>query len=69
MIRALAHRLIDNWSQGRPVDFVDGFAKQLPALTTAHILGMPEEDVPHFTTLSNEARELPGSTGVRKNFR
>ena len=60
MIRALAHRLIDNWIQGRPVDFVDSFAKQIPALTIAHILGMPEEDVPHFTTLSYEAARVTG---------
>jgi cytochrome P450 len=60
MIRTLAHRLIDNWIQGRPVDFVDGFAKQLPALTIAQVLGIPEEDVPHFTTLSNEAARVTG---------
>jgi cytochrome P450 family 103 len=60
MIRALAHRLFDNWIQGRAVDFVDGFAKQLPALTIAQILGIPEQDIPHFTTLSNEAARVTG---------
>ena len=66
MIRALTHRLIDNWIQGRPVDFVDGFAKQLPALTIAHILGMPEEDVPDFATLSYEAARVTGFNWGRR---
>lgn len=50
-IRAAAHRLVDGWTPGAPVELRDAFAAQLPARTIAEILGAPEDDVPEFTRL------------------
>jgi cytochrome P450 len=50
MIRAAAHEMIDNWidREDRTVDFVAEFARPLPQLVLANILGFPREDIPQL---------------------
>ena len=50
MIRAAAHEMIDNWidREDSTVDFVAEFARPLPQLVLANILGFPREDIPQL---------------------
>ena len=45
-VRAAATRLIDDFIDQREIDFVAQFARPLPQLVMAHILGFPESDIP-----------------------
>jgi cytochrome P450 len=50
-IRAIADELIENRLTDGRMDLVGDYAALIPARTIAAILGLPEEDVPHFTDL------------------
>jgi cytochrome P450 len=46
MITRCADRLIDNWIDKGEVEFISEFARPLPQMTMANVLGFPEEDIP-----------------------
>jgi cytochrome P450 len=50
MIRAAANEMIDNWidREDRTVDFVAEFARPLPQLVLANVLGFPRKDIPQL---------------------
>jgi cytochrome P450 family 103 len=50
-IRATAEELIDSWHEEGEVDFVGRFAALIPARTISEMLGLPKQDIPHFTKL------------------
>lgn len=50
-IRATAHRMIDDWPPSGEVDFVSHFAAAIPARLISEILGLPNRDIPRFSTL------------------
>lgn len=51
-ITGLAHRLIDDFPED-PFDLLDAFAKPLPVIVIARLLGVPEEDAPRLLAWSN----------------
>jgi cytochrome P450 len=48
MIARNANRLIDNWIDRGEVDFVGEFARPLPQIVMATVLGFPLEDIPQL---------------------
>jgi cytochrome P450 len=48
MITAAATQLIDNWIDNGKVDFVNEFARPLPQMVMANVLGFPREDIPQL---------------------
>ena len=48
MIRAAAAGLIDSWIDRGNVDFVGEFARVLPQIVMANVLGFPHEDIPRM---------------------
>jgi len=50
-IRKIAGELIDGWYADGQVDLVDGYAALIPARAISELLGLPKEDIPHFTKL------------------
>ncbi|NIZ09263.1 cytochrome P450 [Pseudooceanicola sp. HF7] len=52
-IKALAHRLIDDFPQDEPFDLLTAFANHLPAIIIARMLGVPEEMAPQLLDWSN----------------
>jgi len=48
MITAAANDLIDRWIDDGEVEFIGRFARPLPQLVMANILGFPEEDIPRL---------------------
>ncbi|MEM1231454.1 MAG: cytochrome P450 [Pseudomonadota bacterium] len=52
-IRAAATRLIDDFIEQDEIDFVAQFARPLPQLVMAHILGFPESDIPQLADWGN----------------
>jgi len=57
MIRAAAESLLDGLEdrvkQGEAIDFVRDFARPLPQIVMANILGFPLEDIPRLETWGN----------------
>ncbi|MEO9863411.1 MAG: cytochrome P450 [Yoonia sp.] len=51
-IEALSHHLIDQFPEG-PFDLLDAFAKPLPVIIIARLLGVPEEDADQLLIWSN----------------
>ena len=51
-IEALSHHLIDQFPKG-PFDLLDAFAKPLPVIIIARLLGVPEEDADQLLVWSN----------------
>ncbi|MCK0119628.1 cytochrome P450 [Loktanella sp. F6476L] len=51
-IEALSHHLIDQFPEG-PFDLLDAFAKPLPVIIIARLLGVPEEDADQLLVWSN----------------
>jgi cytochrome P450 family 103 len=49
-IRALAHRIIDDTFARGEMNFLDDFAALVPARIISDILGLPESDIPRFTS-------------------
>jgi cytochrome P450 len=50
-INAAANSLIDAWQGDRQMDLVDAYAAKIPAHTISAMLGLPPDDIPHFTKL------------------
>jgi cytochrome P450 len=52
-IRSVADGLVESWYAGGAgeVDLVDDYAALIPARAISGLLGLPSEDIPHFTTL------------------
>jgi cytochrome P450 len=48
MIREAADQLIDTWIDNGKVDFVNEFARLLPQIVMANVLGFPHEDIPRM---------------------
>ena len=48
MITRCADRLIDGWIDRDEVEFISEFARPLPQLVMANVLGFPEEDIPQL---------------------
>jgi len=55
MITRLANRLVDQWIDDDQVEFISRFARPLPQLVMANILGFPEEDVPQLAEWGDAA--------------
>jgi cytochrome P450 len=53
MIRLAADRLIDAWIDDGEVDFVNRFARRLPQIVMANVLGFPHEDIPRMEAWGN----------------
>jgi cytochrome P450 family 103 len=50
-IKKVANELIDGWQQEGEVDLVARYAALIPARVISEVLGLPSEDIPHFTKL------------------
>jgi cytochrome P450 len=48
MITRCADRLIDAWIDKEEVEFISEFARPLPQMVMANVLGFPEEDIPQL---------------------
>ena len=53
MIKRCANRLIDNWIDKDEVEFIQEFARPLPQMVMANVLGLPEEDIPKLAEWGN----------------
>jgi cytochrome P450 len=53
MITACADELINRWINNPQVDFVSEFARPLPQLVMASVLGFPREDIPRLAEWGN----------------
>jgi cytochrome P450 len=53
MITRCADRLIDRWIDRGEVEFISEFARPLPQLVMANVLGLPEEDIPQLAEWGN----------------
>ncbi|MGI9323883.1 MAG: cytochrome P450 [Pseudomonadales bacterium] len=53
MIRTAANELIDRWIDRGEVDFISEFARPLPQMVMANILGFPYEDIPKLEEWGN----------------
>lgn len=53
MIRASANKLIDNWIDRGEVEFIQEFARPLPQMVMASVLGLPHEDIPKLAEWGN----------------
>jgi cytochrome P450 family 103 len=62
VIRARAEALMDALENARAFDLIAQFSSLIPAMTIAGILGLPEEDVPHFTAVVYELTTFLGYT-------
>jgi cytochrome P450 len=43
-IREIANGLLDEWADGEPFDFVQGFAARLPSMVISSLFGVPDAD-------------------------
>jgi cytochrome P450 len=66
-IRAVTRNLLDALEPGRPFDFVDAFATQLPLLVIAEMLGVPGSDLDRFRRWSDAIIEA-GSAPTPENM-
>ena len=53
MIKACAHRLIDGFGDASEIDFIQAFARPLPQMVMANVLGFPESDIPQLAEWGN----------------
>jgi len=53
-IRQIAHRLLDDLASTAEADLVEHFAAPIPAFVMAHLLGLPDSDVPQFQQWADE---------------
>ena len=53
MIKDCAHRLIDRFIDDPSIDFVQQFARPLPQMVMANMLGFPEDDIPQLAEWGN----------------
>ncbi len=52
-ITRFVDQLIDNWIDKSEIDFIAEFARPLPQMVTAHVLGFPAEDIPQLEAWGN----------------
>ena len=50
-IRKVAEELVDSWNGEDEIDLVDRYAALIPAQAISELLGLPKQDIPHFTKL------------------
>lgn len=64
IIRDISNKLIDRWFEDTKteVDFVKDYAALIPAYALSQILGLPQEDIPHFTASVYEVSRSFGGT-------
>lgn len=43
--------MVDSWHSEGDVDLVDRYAALIPARAVSELLGLPKDDIPHFTKL------------------
>ena len=53
MIKDCANRLIDRFGDAREIDFIQAFARPLPQMVMANMLGFPEADIPQLAEWGN----------------
>ena len=53
MIKDCAHRLIDGFGDASEIDFIKAFARPLPQMVMANVLGFPESDIPQLAEWGN----------------
>ena len=58
MIRRYVHQIIDRWIDKDEIDFISEFARPLPQMVMATILGFPLEDIPQLAKWG-EAQVMP----------
>lgn len=58
MIRGYVHELIDRWINKHEIDFISEFARPLPQMVMATILGFPLQDIPQLAKWG-EAQVMP----------
>lgn len=61
-VRETAEDLIKSWQNEREIDLVDRYTSLIPALTISRLLGLPQDDVPHFTRLSYQVSRVVSYT-------
>jgi cytochrome P450 len=66
-IRATARELLDQIEPGRPFDFVEAFAAELPLVVIAEMLGVPQSDRPQFKIWSDHIIDA-GSHPTEENL-
>ena len=54
IMRRIARRLIDAFSRQGSCDFVRDFSSKYPVEVIAGMIGLPAEDIPHFSELSDD---------------
>lgn len=52
-LRSESHHLIDAFPSNGRCDFVEAFARKLPSLGLCELIGVPQEDRPHFSTVAD----------------
>ena len=53
MIKDCANRLIDRFEDASEIDFIQSFARPLPQMVMANMLGFPEADIPRLAEWGN----------------
>jgi cytochrome P450 len=53
MIKDCANRLIDRFEDASEIDFIQSFARPLPQMVMANMLGFPETDIPRLAEWGN----------------
>ena len=53
MIKRSANQLIDNWIDKGEVEFISEFARPLPQMVMANVLGLPLDDIPRLAEWGN----------------
>jgi cytochrome P450 len=59
-VRVTTEHLLDRLEKDGEMDFVADFAYQLPMLVIAHMLGVPEEDMPRILSWSQDVGHVMG---------
>jgi cytochrome P450 family 103 len=59
-IRATAEDLIAGWDGRSEIDLLPEYTALIPARTIADLLGLPREDIPHFTSLAYQVSRVLG---------
>ena len=57
-IRRTAEELVESWYGDGEVDLVDHYAALIPARAISDLLGLPRDDIPHFTRLVYEVSRV-----------
>ncbi|MEJ0019667.1 MAG: cytochrome P450 [Acetobacteraceae bacterium] len=57
-VRAIADDLIEEWHAEGEVDLIGRYASLIPARAVSRLFGLPQADIPHFTTLVYEVSRI-----------